>query len=243
MLAEQAQAFEQQVAEIGGVQRLQPLLVGGVELARRLPLAKASASPAGTLSGVRPRFFQPSMQAGELRARASASRRCPRPAMTCFIRRSWSSVSRMVKSDCSPTSSAWRRRILRADGVERAEPRHALGDGADERADALLHLARRLVGEGDGEDLRGAARGPWRSMWAMRVVSTRVLPVPAPASTSTGPSVVSTALALLGVEAVEIARRRRPRPRARAPQCRPAAARADGSGLARRNRRGWTRFS
>jgi hypothetical protein len=25
---------------------------------------------------------------------------------------------------------------------------------ADENADALLHLARRLVGEGDGEDLR-----------------------------------------------------------------------------------------
>ena len=30
-------------------------------------------------------------------------------------------------------------------------------------------------------------------IWAMRVVSTRVLPVPAPASTSTGPSSVSTA--------------------------------------------------
>ena len=38
----------------------------------------------------------------------------------------------------------------------------------------------------------GKAR-PVASMWAMRVVSTRVLPVPAPASTSTGPSVVSTA--------------------------------------------------
>ena len=34
---------------------------------------------------------------------------------------------------------------------------------------------------------------PVASVWAMRVVSTRVLPVPAPASTSTGPSIASTA--------------------------------------------------
>ncbi|MEY9504346.1 hypothetical protein ABIE87_003904 [Bradyrhizobium diazoefficiens] len=38
----------------------------------------------------------------------------------------------------------------------------------------------------------GRAR-PWLRIWAMRVVSTRVLPVPAPASTRTGPSSVSTA--------------------------------------------------
>src|SRR5260221_105236 len=38
----------------------------------------------------------------------------------------------------------------------------------------------------------GRAR-PWLRIWAIRQVSTRVLPVPAPASTSTGPSSVSTA--------------------------------------------------
>ncbi len=38
----------------------------------------------------------------------------------------------------------------------------------------------------------GRAR-PVARMWAMRVVSTLVLPVPAPASTSTGPSSVPTA--------------------------------------------------
>ena len=42
---------------------------------------------------------------------------------------------------------------LDADGVEGAEPGHALDDLADHLADALLHLARRLVGEGDGQDL------------------------------------------------------------------------------------------
>ena len=42
-----------------------------------------------------------------------------------------------------------------ANGMEGAEPRHALHHAADQLSDALLHFARRLVGEGDGEDLRG----------------------------------------------------------------------------------------
>ena len=37
--------------------------------------------------------------------------------------------------------------------MEGAEPAHPLDHAADEPADALLHLARGLVGEGDGEDL------------------------------------------------------------------------------------------
>ena len=45
--------------------------------------------------------------------------------------------------------------------VKGAKPLHALDRAADEGADALLHLACRLVGEGHGENLRGpgAARG------------------------------------------------------------------------------------
>src|SRR5690606_2123572 len=42
-----------------------------------------------------------------------------------------------------------------ADGVEGAQPLHAFDDAADKVADAVLHLARRLIGEGDGEDLSG----------------------------------------------------------------------------------------
>ena len=41
-----------------------------------------------------------------------------------------------------------------ADRMEGAEP-HAVGRAADQAGDAVEHLARRLVGEGDGEDLRG----------------------------------------------------------------------------------------
>lgn len=42
--------------------------------------------------------------------------------------------------------------------MEGAEPGHALGDRADEMA-TRLDFARRLVGEGDGEDLEGGAAG------------------------------------------------------------------------------------
>jgi hypothetical protein len=150
------------------------------------------------LSGSRPRFFQPSIWAASWRAGQRFSS-MPSAWMSCFSRRIWSSVSRMEKSDFRPTSSAWRRRMLHADGVEGAEPGHALDHAADEPADALLHLARGLVGEGDGEDLAGPAPCLAQRMWASRVVSTRVLPVPAPASTSNGPSSVSTAARCSGL--------------------------------------------
>ena len=42
---------------------------------------------------------------------------------------------------------------LHADRMEGAEPRHALDHAADDLADAVLHFARRLVGEGDGQNL------------------------------------------------------------------------------------------
>ncbi len=45
--------------------------------------------------------------------------------------------------------------------MKRAQPLHALDHAADERADALLHFARGLVGEGDGQDLAGQ-RAPCR---------------------------------------------------------------------------------
>ena len=66
------------------------------------------------------------------------------------------------------------------------------------RADALLHLARGLVGEGDGEDLvrpGGAGLEEVRDAGGER----RVLPVPAPASTRTGPSSASTASRCAGL--------------------------------------------
>ena len=63
---------------------------------------------------------------------------------------------------------------------------------AEQVPDALLHLVRRPVGEGDGEDL-GRVGQTLSIRWAIRWVSTRVLPEPAPATISSGPSVCSTA--------------------------------------------------
>ena len=56
---------------------------------------------------------------------------------------------------------------------------------AEQAADPLLHLRRGLVGERDGQNaLRPRACA---IRFAMRNVTTRVLPVPAPARTSSGP--------------------------------------------------------
>ena len=42
---------------------------------------------------------------------------------------------------------------LGGDGVERAQPAQPFGRGADDVRDPLAHLARGLVGEGDGQKL------------------------------------------------------------------------------------------
>ena len=39
-----------------------------------------------------------------------------------------------------------------ADGVKRAQPRHAFSDSPDEMADALFHFTRGFIGEGDSEN-------------------------------------------------------------------------------------------
>ena len=62
-------------------------------------------------------------------------------------------MSRMVKSGFKPDQLGVAAQDLHADRMEGAEPRHALDHLADHRADAALHLARRLVGEGDRQDL------------------------------------------------------------------------------------------
>ena len=59
----------------------------------------------------------------------------------------------MVKSGFEPDQLGVPAQDFHADRMEGAEPRHAFDHAADDLADAVLHLARRLVGEGDGEDL------------------------------------------------------------------------------------------
>ncbi|EHH08430.1 hypothetical protein MEA186_25804 [Mesorhizobium amorphae CCNWGS0123] len=137
-------------------------------------------------------FFQPSIIWANCLAgqRLSSS---PSAWMICLIRRTTSSVSRMVKSDLSPASSAWRRSSLTP--IEWKVPSQGMPSTLPSpirkpmrcfisRAALLVKVTARIW---EGNAL------PVARMWAMRVVNTRVLPVPAPASTRTGPSVVSTA--------------------------------------------------
>jgi hypothetical protein len=98
----------------------------------------------------------------------------------------------MVKFDFSPASSAWRRSSLTP--IEWKVPSQGMPStvAAEKNADALLHLARRLVGEGHRKDLVGPG-GAGGQRCAIRCRQRRVLPVPAPASIRTGPSSRSTA--------------------------------------------------
>ena len=184
------QHVEQEVPEVAGVESLQALLV------RRVELGAAPGSEGFELAGIDLRWSPAAVlpavdQAGEL-PRGPALLVEVRRRISCLSTRSWSSVSRIVKLEWSPTSSAWLRSIRAA--TEWNVPSHGMPSivPPEMARDARLHLARGLVGEGDGENWLGhALRLAMR--WASRAVSAAVLPVPAPASTSTGPSVVSTA--------------------------------------------------
>ena len=112
-------------------------------------------------------------------------------SITCFSRRIWSSVSRMVKEEVSPTYSACRRSIrahsawkVPSQSPSAGRPRMAATRSRISRAALLVKVTARTW--------LGKARRVIR-IWAKRVVSTRVLPVPAPARTRSGPSTVSTA--------------------------------------------------
>ena len=94
-----------------------------------------------------------------------------------------------------------------ADRMEGAEP-HAVGRAADQAARRGRSISRAaLLVKVTARICDGRAR-PVINWWAMRVVSTRVLPVPAPASTSSGPPSWMTASALLLVQPLEMGRRR-----------------------------------
>ena len=82
--------------------------------------------------------------------------------------------------------------------MEGAKPGHAFDHVADDLADARFISRAALLVKVTARISLGRAR-PVARMWAMRTVSTRVLPVPAPASTSTGPSSVSTAIRCSGL--------------------------------------------
>ena len=149
--------LQQQVAEVGGVERLQPLLIGGVELlalavgeargfaGRHLVGRQAAVLPAVDQHGQharRPSLFVELLGFEEL---------LDQPDLVVDVE----DGEIALQADQLGVAA----QDLHADRVEGAEPRHALDDLPDHLADALLHLARGLVGEGDGEDLARDVRG------------------------------------------------------------------------------------
>ena len=188
--AEDHQHVQQQVAEVAGVQRLQPLLILGVKFGAAAGgegFGLAGVDLAGSPAAVLPAVDQP----GEL-ARG--------PALLVEV----GGLDQLLEHaqlvvgvedrevGLEPDQLGVAAQHPRRDRVEGAEPRHAFDRAAGEwptrsrisRAALLVKVTARIW---LGQALRVAIR------WARRAVSAAVLPVPAPASTSTGPSVVSTA--------------------------------------------------
>ncbi len=153
VLAEQAHAFEQQIAEIGCVQRLQACLIGRIELPA---LAVGESRRLAGRNGIRvePAVLPAVDQVGE------AARR---PALLVDVLGLDHLLHQADLVVCvedgearlEPHKLGMPAQDLGRDRMERAEPGHALGHRTDEDRDALLHLPRGLVGEGHRQDLVG----------------------------------------------------------------------------------------
>ena len=150
VLAEKPQRFEQQIAEIDRVQRFQPRLIGGVER-RAAPGGECRRFRWGNVLRI---------DAAVLPAVDGARQRPGRPALVVEVLRLQNLLQepqlivRIEDGEVRPKADEFgvHAQDFHADRMERAEPGHALM-GAGEDADPLAHLARRLVGEGDGQDL------------------------------------------------------------------------------------------
>ena len=151
ILAEKPQTFEQQVAEVGGVEGLQPRLIGGIE---DLPFAIGEGSG---LAGRNAGGFEPAV----LPAVDEMAQAACRPALVvdvCGLEDLLQQADLIVgiqdrESGLQPHEFGMSAQDLGRDGVECPEPGHTLARRPDERSDALLHLPRRLVGERDRKDL------------------------------------------------------------------------------------------
>ena len=155
---EQGQAMQQQVAEIAGVEGPQAFLVSGVEL-ERTTRGELRHVVGAHLLGREPAVL-PALNGAEEDAGG--------PALLVEVGgrdHLFQEADLVVRiQDGEVGLEAQERRVAAQDadreGVEGAEPQ-SLDHPPDEGAQALAHLARGLVGEGDGEDLAGpgAAQG------------------------------------------------------------------------------------
>ena len=148
MLAEDADRVQQQVAEVAGVQRGQPVLIGTVELAATA-IGKGARIAFRNLVGAET-LVLPAVD--HLREGARRPALVVQPLGLDQLLDQTDDVVGVEDGEVRAQAGKFGMAAeqLDADGVEGAQPRHALDRLADEDADALLHLARGLVGEGDG---------------------------------------------------------------------------------------------
>ena len=150
LLRQQRQAVQQQVAEIAGVQRREALLVGGIE---RDAAAEREVADLGGRHLVRPvAAVLPALDRGDQQAR--------RPAALVEIGRLDDLLGQPLlvvavqdgEAGLQADQLGMRPQHAHAHGVEGAQP-HAGDAAADQPLDALDHLARGAVGEGDRQHL------------------------------------------------------------------------------------------
>ncbi len=144
--------MQQQVAEIDGVEGLQPLLVLLVELGAAVVVG---AGLGGGHLLRRPGAVLPAVD--------QAREHPGGPALVVDVLGADQLLEQAQlvvgvedgEVRLQPHQLGMAAQQLDADRVEGAQPGHPLDGAADQLADAVLHLARGLVGEGDGEDLVG----------------------------------------------------------------------------------------
>jgi len=154
MLAEDADVLQQQIAEIGRVQDLQPLLVARIELA---------AFAVGEHRSFARRHLR-GHQAAVLPAVDEACQHACRPALVVDVLGLQQLLQQpylVVDIEHGEVRLELRQlgmdaQDAPADGVEGTEPRHAFHGMAEHLAEPVLHLAGGLVGEGHRQDLGGA---------------------------------------------------------------------------------------
>ena len=152
LVQQQRQRVQEQVAEVGGVQHLQPLLVVGVD-PQRQAVEGIGAFRVGDLPGHEPAVLPPLDQRGEEPGRGSLQVGAAglqdlldQPELVVGVEDG--------EVGLEPDPLGVGAQHARGDGVEGADP-PALDRAAEQAGDPLAHLPRRLVGEGHRQDLPG----------------------------------------------------------------------------------------
>ncbi len=151
-LAEDRDRMQQQVAEVAGVEGSESCLIGGVEFAA-LAVGKCTGVTLRDVVRQQPLVLPAVDHAGELFCR---------PA---FVVQPFGLDKLLYQADhvigvengevrAQADQFGVATQDLHPDRVECAKPGHALDGTADQDANTFLHLARGLVGEGHGKNLR-----------------------------------------------------------------------------------------